>query len=465
MSLPDTLLHLLTSHLGTVLGFFLATLLLSRVLRERRPPGSTFAWLLAIALVPWVGVPLYLVFGGRKLRRMAARKARLYPNAPVAPRELGTNTQRMLSSSGAPPPASGNRIELLASGEDAFAALLALTDGAKRSIEVAMFILAADETGRPFLEHLTEKAKQGVSVRLLLDSAFGFRVDRKRLGALERAGGKVAWFMPVIHLPFRGHANLRNHRKIVIADGRAAIVGGMNVAREYMGPTPFAGRWRDLSLRLEGPAVADVADVFASDWEFAAKETLDPARNDKPLGHSPDKGVAQVVASGPDSASDLIYDALLSAVFEAQSRLWIATPYFVPDEALARALVLARRRGVDVRVLVPRKSNHLFADLAGASYLRQVHDAGGKILCFEPGMMHAKVVIVDERIGVVGSANMDMRSLFLDYEIAMFFYSPEEIARIAAWFEGLEPSCGALRPASRTRALFEDLGRLTAPLQ
>ncbi len=465
MSLPDALLHLLTSHLATVLGFFLATLLLSRVLRERRPPGSTFAWLLAIALVPWVGVPLYLVFGGRKLKRMAARKARIYADAPVAPRELGTNTQRMLSSSGAPPPASGNRMELLPTGEAAFAALLALTDGATRSIEIAMFIFAGDEAGRPFLDHLTEKAQKGVAVRLLLDSAFAFRVDRKRLAELERAGGKVAWFMPVIHLPFRGHANLRNHRKIVIADGRAAIVGGMNVAREYMGPTPFDGRWRDLSLCIEGPAVADIADVFASDWQFAAKETLDPARNDKPLGHSPAEGVTQVVASGPDSASDLIYDALLSAVFEAQSRLWITTPYFVPDEALARALVLARRRGVDVRVLVPRKSNHLVADLAGASYLRQVHDAGGKILCFEPSMMHAKVVIVDERIAVVGSANMDMRSLFLDYEIAMFFYSPEEIARVAAWFEALEPSCGALEPASRTRAIFEDLGRLMAPLE
>jgi cardiolipin synthase len=285
------------------------------------------------------------------------------------------------------------------------------------------------------------------------------------LAALTEAGGKVAWFMPVLHLPFRGNANLRNHRKIVIADGSAAIVGGMNVAREYMGPTPFAGRWRDLSLRIAGPAVADIADLFASDWHFAAKESLTPARHaELPRRQAPD-GEAQLVASGPDSASDLIYDALLSAMFEAQERLYVATPYFVPDEALARALVLACRRGVDVRVLVPRRSNHLFADLAGASYLRQVHDAGGQVLCFTPGMMHAKAVIVDERIAVVGSANMDMRSLFLDYEIAMFFYSPSEIARVVAWFQSLEPSCVALAPAGRTRALFEDLGRLVAPLE
>jgi cardiolipin synthase A/B len=468
-----TLLHLLASHLSTVLGFFLATLLLSRVLRERRSPSSTFAWLLAIGLVPWVGVPLYLVFGGRKLQRMAAKKVPLYVPAFAVPRPVSpTNTQRILASSGAPPPVSGNRVELLSTGEAAFSSLLELVRGATSSIEVAMFILAGDDAGDPFVDALTERARAGVTVRLMLDALFAFRADKKRLAELQRAGGKVAWFGPVLHLPFRGHTNLRNHRKIVIADGRRAVVGGMNVAREYMGPHAFAGRWRDLSLRIEGPAVADIAAIFAGDWQFASGEALDPARSaPAPAsdslagGDGGSGGEAQVVASGPDVASDIIYDALISAVFEARQRIFIATPYFVPDEALARALVLASRRGVDVRVVVPRKSNHLFADLAGAGYLRQVAAAGGRIRCYEPGMMHAKVALVDERIAVVGSANMDMRSLFLDYEIALFLYSPVEIARVSAWFESLSADCGDLQQASKLRAAAEDLGRLLAPLE
>ncbi|HEX4423248.1 MAG TPA: phospholipase D-like domain-containing protein, partial [Kofleriaceae bacterium] len=322
-------------------------------------------------------------------------------------------------------------------------------------------ILGDDEVGAAIVAVLEAKARAGLEVRLLIDAMFKRHANRAALRSLTRAGGKVAWFMPLWHVPFRSRSNLRLHRKIIVVDGTTAIVGGMNLAHEYMGPEPSARRWRDLSTRIVGPAVDDLDLVFRADWAFAVREQLPAPPRSAAAGES----IIQVVGSGPDVATDLIYDALLTAVFEARHRLWIATPYFVPDEALARALVLAVRRGVDVRIVVPARSNHLSADYAGASYLRQIAAVGGAICCYQPGMLHAKAILIDDRLGVVGSANFDMRSLLLNYEISLFFTSPTEIDGVRSWFDALWPACGDLAPAGRARALIESMARLIGPLE
>ena len=453
------LVDLVLSHLLSIVGFVMGAVLIAHLLVQQRASQSTLAWILAIVLIPYAGVPLYLVFGGRKIAGKASQKQRLY-GAPGSSQRPESGIERMLCALGAPPASAGNRVEILGTGEETYAALLALIDGARRSIHVSTLILAGDEVGSAVLSRLTARAREGVEVRLLLDAFFRLRTSRRLLRALRNAGGRFEWFMPVWHLPFRGHANLRLHRKIVLADDREAIVGGMNLAREYMGPTPYPGRWRDLSARVLGPAVADIAAVFRADWRFASGESLAAAPPGAPEGSA----AIQVVGSGPDVASDRLYDAFLTAVFQARRRLWIATPYFVPDEALSRALVLAARRGVEVRVLVPARSNHLTADLAGASYLRQLAEAGGRISCFTPGMMHAKVILVDDALGILGSANLDMRSLFLDYEIALFFSTREEIAGLESWFASLLPGTRELLPAGRGRVLVEAVARLLGPV-
>jgi cardiolipin synthase len=454
-------------HVFSVMGFLLAVFLLSRILREHRPPASTMAWLLAIVLVPYVGVPMYFLIGGRKHRRLAARKAPLYPRTRTT--SSGTEAQhaveRVLVTAGAPRPTSGNQLEMLATGEATFARITALFESAQRSIDVSTFILGDDETGLAVTQLLARKASEGVRVRLLLDGLFAFRSNRKALARYTKAGGKLAVFMPLLRLPFRGPANLRNHRKIIVVDGQRAILGGMNLAIEYMGPTPMPGRWRDLSLAMSGPAVIHLHAVFRSDWEFAALGGSDdgPALEFLP----PQTGSArlQVVASGPDVLLDTYYDAILSSLFQAKKRIWLATPYFIPDESITRALVLAIRRGVDVRIVVPARSNHYTADIAGGSYLRQIEDTGGHVCPYLPSMMHAKVALIDNEIGVLGSANLDMRSLFLDYEIAVFAYSGEELEQLTLWFESLLTDCASeLERPGRTRALAEDLGRLLAPL-
>ncbi len=469
---PARMLELLSSHLLVIVGFAIASLFMAQVLTQRRPTGSTLAWLLAIALIPYVGVPLYLVFGGRKLRRRAASKHKLYPSAvPIDP--TMSDTTRVLCAAGAPRPTSGNTAEVLPNGETVFAALLASIAAAQRSIHISTLILAGDEVGNAIVDALEKKARQGVQVRLLIDALFKFRSSGKRLAALRRAGGRVAFFMPVWAV-FRGNANLRLHRKIVVIDDAVAIVGGMNLAREYMGPAPSQERWRDLATRLSGPAVADIAAIFHADWQFAAGQRLGPSPQERALEaaqSTPDQvgaqpgAVVQIVASGPDVESDLIYDAFLCGMFEAKKRLWIATPYFVPDEALARGVLLALRRGVDVRIVVPARSNHFTADLAGASHLREIAKAGGHIHCYAPGMMHGKVFIIDDSMGVLGSANVDMRSLFLNYEIALLFTTSAEIEAAQHWFVSLLPDCVELRPSGRARQLFEALARLLAPLE
>lgn len=452
---------LLVSHGLSIVGLAMGAVLIANVLVQRRTPQSTLAWLLAIVLIPYVGVPLYLVFGGRKLKRDAALKTPLYgAGEPAALPAVDAGIAAMLTSSGAPPPRTGNGIHLLATGEDAYRTLIALIGEARRSIHLSTLILSGDEVGTEIVARLAEKARAGIEVRVLIDALFRFHTPRRLLRTLLEAGGRTAWFMPVWHLPFRGHANLRLHRKALVVDGASALIGGMNIAREYMGPVPLPGRWVDLAARVAGPAVADISAIFRADWRFASGELLETHAPTGPRGNS----AVEVVGSGPDAPSDLLYDAFLASVFAARHRFWVATPYFVPDEALTRALVIAARRGVDVRVLVPARSNHLSADLAGASYLRQLAESGVRVARFRKGMLHAKLILVDESLAVLGSANFDMRSLFLDYEIALFLSHAEEVAELSRWYEAVLADCDALVRAGRVRTLVEGVARLVGPL-
>jgi cardiolipin synthase len=448
-------LHWVSAHLASVVTTVLVVSFLARILRDKRPQGSTLAWLLAVIAIPYVGIPLYLIIGPRK--QLRARK-RIYAEKEESARAIEPDVARLLCADGIRVPKDGNDAQLLETGEIAFEALMRCIREAKTSIRISTFILADDETGRAVVGALAERAKAGVAVHLLIDGFFAFRASRRRLAELRKAGAHVEVFAPIVHAPFRSSGNLRNHRKSAVFDGTSAIVGGMNIAEEYMGAKPLATRWCDLCALVKGRAVADIADVFCSDWEFATNESLAPVTS----AHGGESRI-QIVPSGPDSAADSFYEAILSACYGARERVWIVTPYFVPDDALTRALCAAVHRGLDVRVIVPLRSNHRVADLAGGISLRQVDAAGATIFTF-PRMIHAKVVVIDDTLGVVGSANFDMRSLFLDYELCLFLYSQPDIANLAAWFERTARECGKLRPASRTRALAEDIGRLFSPL-
>ncbi len=460
-------IHWIFVNFLTILGFLLALLFLVQILREqRRSPSSVMAWLLAIFLVPYIGVPLYIIFGGRKMQRMTEKKPDLF----TTPQDIsGAHGERpepvsRLVSSGFPRRES-NHFTMLPTGEDAFQTLIREIEQAQQSIYITTFIFGNDVTGQAILKALTRKAQAGIEVCLLLDALGSWNISGRFLAAFKAAGGKYAFFMPMIHVPFRGRANLRNHRKIVLIDRTMAIVGGMNLAQEYMGAISHAQRWHDLSIMVKGPIVADLDTVFRSDWKFAAKEELS-VRSEQPIATECDDPVTlQVVPSGPDVAGDPIYDTIVTTLFSAQQRIWIVTPYFIPDDVLVKALCIAARRHVDVRIVIPLVSNHRLADIIRQSYVRQIQDAGAKIFQLTPGMMHGKVILIDDSFAIIGSMNMDMRSFFLDYEIALFIDSKQAIPLLDRWVRDAMDHCTiGVKEVSGTVEFFEGIGRLFAPL-
>lgn len=463
----------LLPHLLTVLGFLLAFFAIARLLSERKQPGNTFAWLLAIAFVPYVGVPLYLLLGGRKVRKLAARKARLCPVIPGLPPSPAAElpTARLLTRNGVCPPIGGNRVQFIADGEEAFARLERGLREARHTIHFMTFILGRDAVGRRIVRLLAQRAREGVKVRVLLDALGCFPTSGRFCDPIREAGGEVVKFMPVLPLQSRGSANLRNHRKIVIVDHEFAGIGGRNLAIEYMGPGPWRKRWRDFGAVIEGPAVSLLNEIFLADWSFASGQPLEQLQAQMPAPAAiPIAGNSelQIVASGPDVAGDPLYEGILSLVEAANRSIWIVTPYFIPDEVLLRLLVLKARSGADVRLVVPARSNHPITDWARRYALRELQAAGARVLLYGPGMNHSKVILVDESIALWGSANLDLRSLFVNFEIGAVTYSATDAATVAGFMRETFAHCRPLPAAPRQRRFFpalgEEISRLLAPL-
>jgi cardiolipin synthase len=462
----------LLAHLAAVGGFLLALFLVARLMSERRAPANTFAWLLVIVFIPWLGVPLYLLFGGRKLRRLARNKSALLPILPAIcvteTKSIYLPVANTVAAAGGFGPVGGNRITLLLTGEEEFAELERRILAARHSIHITTFILSRDATGRRIVALLAQRAREGIKVRLLLDALGCFPSSRGFVDPIRKAGGEVGRFMPVMPFTSRGSANLRNHRKIAIFDGTAAMIGGRNIAREYMGPTPYAKRWRDFGAVIEGPGALVLSEVFIADWCFVSRQPADAVRADAQFGGAPIRGdcEVQVVASGPDVPGDPLYEGIVSMIQQAEQSILIVTPYFIPDEVILRSLIVKARAGCSVTLVVPAKSNHPVTDFARRNYTRELIKAGGHMVLYNDGMLHAKAMVIDDRVALLGSPNFDLRSLFVNFEIGVFVYTAPEVGAIKAWVNGLIGECTP--PPERRRhfltSVAEDLCRLLAPL-
>ncbi len=461
-------------HLLTVGGVILALFAVARIMSERRQPSNTMAWLLAIVLIPYVGVPLYILLGGRKVRRFLARKALFRPATPqdLVSARIAADSPTALTAiaCGAAPPVGGNEVELITNGEDAFAAFEKHIKAAKHSISITTFILARDDTGRRLVHLLALRASEGVRVRLLLDAVGSMFSSRGFTDPIRDAGGEVRRFMPVIPFFSRTSMNLRNHRKIAIFDHTTAIIGGHNLAREYMGPTPLRKRWSDFGAVICGPAVSLLNEVFLTDWSFASGRDLDELRKEaNPVAPKAGSSEVQVVGSGPDVAGDALYEAIISMIQEADRSITIVTPYFIPDEVLLRSLMVKARAGRTVTLILPARSNHPLTDFARKHYVRELQRAGANVLLYGPNMMHSKAIIVDDRIGLISSANFDLRSLFVNFEVGVLVYSPAEVRAMTAWAGGLAEHSKKPRAERRRKYriignLAEEVSRLLAPL-
>lgn len=466
----------LWGYLLTVVEAILVLFAIARLLNEKKQPSNTLAWLLAIFLLPWVGVPLYLFFGGRKLRRLAQKKT---PIRPVLTGLVGTSlstqnspTAQIIANAGGSPAVGGNKVRLISNGEDAYSVLSEAIQNATESIHITTFILARDDTGKKILRLLSERARAGVKVRLLLDAVGCLRSSFAFCNELRRSGGEVCRFMPVF--PFwntRNNANLRNHRKIAVFDGKTAIIGGHNIGKEYMGPTHYRKRWRDVGALIQGPGAMMLNEIFVADWSFASQQNLDPALvyASKDTVETSGHCEIQVVASGPDVDGDPLYESILAMVQEASKSIWIVTPYFIPDEVLLRSLMVKARTGHEVVLIIPARSNHPITDFARRHYLRELQAAGAQIRFCGPGMMHSKGMVVDDRLALMGSANFDIRSLFVNFEVGVLLYSIKEVQELKGYMRDLLAHCvtDSHRFSKRSRLMgriAEDLSRLFAPM-
>lgn len=442
MSFASFYTHWATLHSLVVVAGLSTYAVMSHLLRQRRHPSAAIAWVVCISLFPYLAFPLYLLLGTRKVSSHRPNCTTHTPTDISAyGASLGGKFLSLAQALGAPPVSGYGRLSVHEDGTEALTSLMSVIQEASRTLDVSTFLLGDDSLGRELVNALAAKSVQGAKVRLLIDGVgiyLGGKIDLK---LLNKAGVQVQLFVSPWRSALPGRTNLRNHRKMVIADGNRLWTGGRNLAAEYFlgdhASRPPKVAWTDLTFEITGDLAQQAQAQFHQDWAFAAQM---PHKVSGHVSHT-ERGYltantrrAQWVPSGPDQVDDTVYALLISSCFSAQNRIVAVTPYFVPDATLLMALTLAARRGVQVDLILPRQSNHRLADIARHAALRELVTAGAHIGMFA-GMIHAKVVVIDDELALAGTANLDERSLFLNYELMVAFFDPSAVARFAAWIE------------------------------
>ena len=476
--------RLSAAGLMSVLGEVISFIMVLRILSERRDAAATLAWILALILLPYAGPLLYVLIAGKVERRRIQRRSRALSRLEGGRREVRRHIEEHASSDnedvhpdqrgimllaeelGAGPPTIGNSVEFLADGNETFDRIEEAIAEAKYHIHLEYYIFRPDRTGGRLLELLTRKAAEGVRVRLLYDAVGSASLSKSHLRPLVDAGGRAAAFMPLFSLRRPFGVNFRTHRKIVVVDDRVGFVGGRNVGDEYRVGDSEYGEWHDAHLRIEGPSVHRLQEIFAEDWIFATDEDLMVTAHCFTPFERPGHTRVHILDSGPDGGLGTIYRILFQAMVTAKKTVDIVTPYFVPDRGIQTAMENAAMRGVRIRILVPGKSDNPLVSWAARSYYKDLIPAGVEVYRFTPGMHHAKIVVVDGRWAYVGTANMDVRSFRLNFEVGTALYDPDLAQQIEASFEAdLERADRIeLSPSTRLERLAEGVGRVLSPV-
>jgi len=463
-----TTTNLLLTYMFIIVGSLLVFTAIGHILYQKRSPTSMISWMMAIVFLPFLSVPLYFIIGIRKRESQHKDFVEFTTPEQHADYVIHSSSHSVLSileKNAIPPATKGNTFALITSSEEAFERMLKEIENAKRSIDICTYVFEFDSMTKRLLEALTQKAQEGVRVRVLLDLVGSFSAYFRQGGfkALRKSGGEVAFFVPILKRPFQNYINLRNHRKIYLFDQEKLLSGGMNLSNAYMGPSDGTKRWSDLMYVLEGPSVNDFYSIFHNDWSYATREEEIPEINTE-LSYS-GENIVQVVPSGPDIPTDALYETLLNSIYTAKERIWIVTPYFVPDENIVQALVIAQHKGVDVKLITPKESDHLLTDIGRSPYMRELEKVGVDVVLYEGEMLHAKAILFDSVGGMVGSVNLDNRSLFLNYEVVTFVYSNLCVENLTTWMEGLmENASRGLEKPSKFREAIENMMKVFAPL-
>ncbi|WP_244282247.1 cardiolipin synthase [Maledivibacter halophilus] len=482
----DEVLQKITTVFGiffTLYAFFIGII----IFLESHNSSKTIAWLLILFLVPVVGFIFYILFGQniRKKKRFEKKKAIdfeqlsqiAYTQEKIL-NEIGLfqNDDSMVKSrliklilkNSNSPFTVNNNTEILTNGVKTYSSIINELKKAKHHIHMEYFIIRNDKIGNKIKDILIEKSKAGVEIRIIYDSVGCWKLGKKYIRSLEEAGVEVYPFYPVIFPVLSRQLNYRNHRKIIVIDGKVGFLGGINIGDEYLGKNPNLGFWRDTHMKISGEAIYSLQNIFLKDWYFVSSESISHKEYYPKLKHYGEQ-ILQIASSGPDSDWETILQAYFTMISTAEKRIWITTPYLVPDESILMALKTASLSGIDVRIIIPSKPDHYLVYWASKSHIEELLVAGVKVYTYERGFIHSKLLLVDGIGASIGTANLDIRSFRINFEVNAFVYDNDVVKRLEYDFMmDIEDSKEVLLEEHLQRGIYtkfrESLGRLFSPL-
>lgn len=472
---------------GTLLSIFQTLTVITiglAIFMENRNPSSTVTWMLLLALLPVVGLILYFFLGQnyfkrRKFDKKAQEDRKSYEalDRPgnLAPRDLSQFTpeqQRLLQLSqriARTPFSMATTTQVLTNGEETFTSLLQELKQAKHHIHMEYYIYRADMIGREIQKTLIERARAGVEVRFMYDAVGSIGLPESFVKELRDAGVSVGIFGEVRFLALSSRVNYRNHRKIVVIDGDTGFIGGLNVGDEYLSRNKTYGFWRDTHMLVKGEAVRSLQIIFLQDWQYVTGEKIMDLKYFAPVPRLGEMGAVQIIPSGPDNESSTLKNIFFSMITTAKKSVWLATPYFIPDDDILSALRMAALSGLDVSILFPARPDKWLPFLASHSYFPSLLEAGVKIFEYEKGFLHSKILIADGEVATVGTANMDMRSFHLNFEVNALLVGTDTVDKVVKDFQRDLLSAKLLRPEDIKRKrimvrFMESAARLMSPL-
>ena len=483
-----------------IISYMAGAIVSMTILLENRDPAKTMTWLLIFILLPGIGLIIYGIFG-RNLRKRKIFKTQelansikeekffynleeiedlvkleqktIESNRLLQDNEIDNAKRRvikLLLNTGKFPFTTNNKVDIFVDGNEKFDELIKDIKNAKEHIHLEYFIIKDSDIARKIQSLLIEKANEGVQVRILYDDVgcWRFWFKREFFNKMKSHGIEIKPFLPAKFPIIGGKINYRNHRKIAVIDGKIGYTGGINIGDEYLGKNKKFGYWRDTHIRIEGTSVYMLQMIFLTDWYYTTKEII-LTKKYFPKINKVGESIIQGAASGRDSDWEALHYAYFSAICQAKKSVYIETPYFIPDESILRALKSAALSGVDVRLIFPKIADHKIVNTASYSYFGDILRSGGKVYLYEKGFIHSKVVIIDDVIASTGSANMDLRSFMLNFEINAFIYDKEVIERIKEdFFEDMKNSSEINNDEFESRSIIkkakESVARLFSPI-
>ncbi len=450
------------------------------LLLENRNSAKSFSWILVLIFLPVFGLFFYLTIGQnyRKKRIISKKSIRRITHRPGAKYDIEHllnksnfkqyfNLISLLNNNSEGAAYSDNKIEILAKGDATFQAMFEAISNAREHIHIEFFIFEDDLISNQMRELLISKAREGVRVRMIYDYLGSWVLSKRYLHSLRKAGVYARPFMPLKLRFGRSKINFRNHRKLLIVDGKIGFTGGLNVADRYIWGNTL-GKWRDTFVKFEGAAVHGLQQVFLIDWYFVEQKLITDTKY-FPVSEEFNENLIQIVSSGPDTDWESIMQGVCLAIMSARKYIYIHTPYFVPTESILNAIQISALSGVDIRLMIPEKSDSRLSDYCTSSYLKEILEAGVKIYRYNKGFLHSKAIVIDDFISIVGTANMDERSFTSNFEVNAFIYEKKTAIELKKLFFDDLDNCYEIisetwqnRP--KQQKIKESVARLFSPL-